>query len=675
MLLCCGCTDEPDEPEIPAEPADFTGYTVIRSDTDPTALNASMLVKDAMQLPIATDWVKRDEAVPEDKLEVLVGATNRRATLDAEAELKSRAGCYFDYIIRAGDGKVVILGGSSGATDAAAEYFISELLPKLSAAEVEAGYEYIHRRENAIDALAGRSIGDYTICIPAKNDKISTLADKLQTDLLEKSGCLVPISTGEPVTAAGIYLAADGAKAHDAVVEELISYRDNHVGDWLVRAGADGIIAAAADESGVDAALDCLINEAFAKLESGDENFEKISRKEYTMLTLNGKPIGDYAIEISPDASVDIVEAAERLASSLASLTGYRLPVTRNASEQRIKIYVTDLDMEVGRVQVDDGGLVIEGGHYASAAKAVDELIDKLDTDVKLEDCTLETKFDMLPLNSERYPEMKLVWNDEFDFADGLFDSKKWLLNEQMTYPEVLSGTTERNVKTEDGNLVLRSWAEDEEEVGKPYSTNMSMTTRNSCNFRYGYLEMRAKVPYGRGCWPSFWMVQREDLCGDTPWMAEVDIFEVFGQSDRLNPNIHKWYWDNSREHVQVEASRRSEYVFKNEQIAEEYHTYGFYWDEKKMIFSVDGEDYCTMDITKDFGDSSGMAGFQNPCYIILNNYIFAPGMINWLPDERMIDSSVEFPITYTIDYMRLYQGGNGELIAPNLIDLGDETN
>ena len=62
-------------------------------------------------------------------------------------------------------------------------------------------------------------------------------------------------------------------------------------------------------------------------------------------------------------------------------------------------------------------------------------------------------------------------------------------------------------------------------------------------SFRYGYLEMRARVPYSKGAWPSFWLLSGGAL-GANPndaYRVEVDIFEVFSSCDTATPNIHKW--------------------------------------------------------------------------------------------------------------------------------------
>ena len=66
------------------------------------------------------------------------------------------------------------------------------------------------------------------------------------------------------------------------------------------------------------------------------------------------------------------------------------------------------------------------------------------------------------------------------------------------------------------------------------------------------------------------------------------------------------------------------------------------------------------------FGKYKGMDGFHTPGYIIFNNFLFTPEA-SWIPDGAMVDDNMEYPVTYTIDYIRLYQGDNGEMYSPEL--------
>jgi hypothetical protein len=68
-----------------------------------------------------------------------------------------------------------------------------------------------------------------------------------------------------------------------------------------------------------------------------------------------------------------------------------------------------------------------------------------------------------------------------------------------------------------------------------------SLSTRSSWAQTYGYFEMRARLPEGRGHWPAFWLVPAVD-----GWPPEIDIFEVLGRENgdqapdnRLHLRVH----------------------------------------------------------------------------------------------------------------------------------------
>ena len=86
------------------------------------------------------------------------------------------------------------------------------------------------------------------------------------------------------------------------------------------------------------------------------------------------------------------------------------------------------------------------------------------------------------------------------------------------------------------GCLRLRS-----SKTGGGYKTSKSVTTGRSMTFKYGYLEMRARVPVGQGVWPSLWMKSNVNSEGaeiaeklgckpEADYFTEIDIFEVFGK-------------------------------------------------------------------------------------------------------------------------------------------------
>ena len=51
-----------------------------------------------------------------------------------------------------------------------------------------------------------------------------------------------------------------------------------------------------------------------------------------------------------------------------------------------------------------------------------------------------------------------------------------------------------------------------------PYVSGI-LTTQESFSQKYGYFEIRAKIPLGIGVWPAFWM-----LANDGGWPPEIDV-------------------------------------------------------------------------------------------------------------------------------------------------------
>ena len=245
--------------------------------------------------------------------------------------------------------------------------------------------------------------------------------------------------------------------------------------------------------------------------------------------------------------------------------------------------------------------------------------------------------------------EMHLVWNDEFN-ADAL-DGAKWTLRAKMHQSDVRNSTDERNVTVENGNLVLRTWKEED----GTYSTNTSVTTDGTMSFQYGYLEIYANVPFVEGGWPSFWMSSK-DVHRTASYMAEIDMFEVYDTKNTVSSDIHKWY-PGTDEHYHA-GGREWSYTFKRSiNLNNEYHLYGLGWTSDALYFTVDGKIYKTYDLSQDFGDrGDGMQGFRDPVYIIFNNFIFTENSSWKLPP---VTDRTKWPITYKIDWVRLYQKEN----------------
>ena len=177
-------------------------------------------------------------------------------------------------------------------------------------------------------------------------------------------------------------------------------------------------------------------------------------------------------------------------------------------------------------------------------------------------------------------------------------------------------------------------------------------------NYIYGYVEVRSRIPYKAGCWPSFWTRSTDYLQGSRfyDYMVEVDIYEIF-RTTQAYSTLHKWYKGGGSTNTangDVEDNPNY-YTFEyTPSLTFEYHTYGYEWTPTEIKMSVDGKVFCTFDITKSFDNKSGMEGFHDPQYFIFNNHLFHPEISSACISITAANDSL--PAAHYVDYIRLYQ-------------------
>ena len=258
----------------------------------------------------------------------------------------------------------------------------------------------------------------------------------------------------------------------------------------------------------------------------------------------------------------------------------------------------------------------------------------------------------------------RIVWRDEFD-GTGV-NSAKWRFRKTMTANDCVYTNDERTVKVEGGMLRLRALPSGD--PAKPWMLPKGLATHDTMGFRYGYLEMRARVPFRRGAWPSFW-TQSTPILQKAPYMAEIDVFEVFSSTNILMSNLHKWQWPKVHKMRSDEVTDgKYEFLFKTAaNPGDEFHVYGMEWTPEAISFHVDGELFTSFGIRDgdDFAPEGklGMKGFHDFQSVIINNEIFTPGH-GWCPPENAIRPEDGPEIVYLVDWVRLWQGRPGEAIT-----------
>ena len=253
----------------------------------------------------------------------------------------------------------------------------------------------------------------------------------------------------------------------------------------------------------------------------------------------------------------------------------------------------------------------------------------------------------------------QLVWSDEFDYS-GLPDQDIWnyeegfLRNMEMQY---YTRQRKKNVRIENGILVIE--AHKEEFVNPRYRagsdswqeqrkiaqyTSGSINTLGKAEFRYGRIEIRAKLPRGNGMWPAFWMMGSNIEKAGWPRCGEIDIMEYVGKApDIVHANCH--FADPSVKTRTEHKSSGTGHTIVSEPW-NDFHIYAIEWDEKQITFFADGLQYSVLNI-----DDAGTGPdnpFRQPQYLLLN---FALGG-SWGGE---IDDSM-LPQKYEIDYVRVYE-------------------
>ena len=242
------------------------------------------------------------------------------------------------------------------------------------------------------------------------------------------------------------------------------------------------------------------------------------------------------------------------------------------------------------------------------------------------------------PANAGQSREKKLIWAEEFD-KNGLPDENTWNfeLGKARANNEPQYHTNElKNVRVEGGNLIITTRLEEVDGV-KRY-TSARINTKGKKEFTYGRIEVRAKLPQGRGMWPAIWTL---GLTGGWPACGEIDIMEFWGHDpNTVAANVHTRDYNHTKG-----TGRGGKITF--EKPYDDFHIYAVEWFADRMDFYMDEKMYYSC---KSKGEGIGEWPFTAPQYLILNQALW----VNFKAGEPGIDDSI-FPQEFKVDYVRVY--------------------
>jgi beta-glucanase (GH16 family) len=231
-------------------------------------------------------------------------------------------------------------------------------------------------------------------------------------------------------------------------------------------------------------------------------------------------------------------------------------------------------------------------------------------------------------------PGFKLTWHDEF--TGTRLDSSKWYaINNQggsqqqicclgYSYSSLISP---EQLRVHDGMLTITT--ERNTTGGAAYRTGAITTETQSDTptfaFTYGRIDVRAKLPAGRGVWPAIWLLTSPATAQVS---YEIDMMEMLGQDPHtLYEVVHH---GNGREYCTSPGPNYSQ----------GFHIFTLDWEPGKLTWSIDGQQLCT----------ATRYVPQQPMYLILNTALSSG---SW---GEAVNSSTPLPQTFDIDYVRVYK-------------------
>lgn len=260
-------------------------------------------------------------------------------------------------------------------------------------------------------------------------------------------------------------------------------------------------------------------------------------------------------------------------------------------------------------------------------------------------------------------PGYRLVWYDEFQgeavdpdkwkvnvgvnaayrrASDGRWVEPHWFGDAFAPWTDVRSINDERqyyspdNVTVEDGLLRIRA---DRETVSNPFGwyvpgyhefTSGKLNTAEQFQFRFGIVNIRAKMPEGPGLWPALWMLNAPD-----PWFwdYEIDIMEGRGSQPTRTTSARHYKLPgggNVYDYADVDVGRNLQTTFNE---------YSLEWNPDSLRTRINGSEvlFLTHRIP------------QDPMFLIMNAAV--GGMFDGFPGPGN-----PFPTFFEIDWVRVWQ-------------------
>ncbi len=261
---------------------------------------------------------------------------------------------------------------------------------------------------------------------------------------------------------------------------------------------------------------------------------------------------------------------------------------------------------------------------------------------------------------------MVLKWHDEFNI-DGKPDKTNWKFEKGFVRNKELQWYQPDNAKCIGGVLLIegkrekiknpkyvagsKNWKQNREYA---YYSSSSLISQGLRDFKFGHFEIRARIDTTLGSWPAIWT---KGITGKWPNCGEIDIMEFYRykKNPKISMILANTAYGSEKYSYGTWNTKKIDlryFLRKDKDWVKKFHIWSMDWTEKSISLFLDGERLNFTDITKTFNPDgvTPKEAFKQPHFLLLNLAIGANGGN---------PKNSKMPITYEVDYVRVYQKKN----------------
>ncbi|HOK65173.1 MAG TPA: family 16 glycosylhydrolase [Anaerohalosphaeraceae bacterium] len=232
----------------------------------------------------------------------------------------------------------------------------------------------------------------------------------------------------------------------------------------------------------------------------------------------------------------------------------------------------------------------------------------------------------------------KLIFNDEFNGTS--LDTSKWL--SQHPWTRDYKGDAynrDENITVANGCLTITAKAESY--AGHSFTSGAISTGYSKFRFKYGYAEVRMKMPGARGSWANFWMLS-------DGWPPEFDVVE-FPLDDVEGDNNQRYRYITNIHYGDSQSNMATHW--KGMDLSSGFHTYALDWRPWYVAYYFDDA------YVRSLNDFEPSNNFGN-IYLILDYYVGGDwgGQVWQHPDPATWPAPTNPLVQLKIDWVRVWQ-------------------